>query len=72
MEPRKPFSQTAYFKYSTMAFQMGATIGIFAFGGYKLDQHFKTKAPYWTIGLSLVGVAIALFSVIKDFIKPPK
>ena len=55
-----------------MAFQMGVTIGLFAFGGYKLDEHFKTKIPYFTIGLSLIGVGISLFGVIRDFIKPEK
>ena len=61
-----------YLKYSSMAFQMGVTIGIFAFGGYKLDQHFKFGGPYCTLVLSLIGVGIALYSVIKDFIKPDK
>ena len=61
-----------YLKYSSMAVQMGVTIGLFAFAGYKLDEHFHTKLPYWTIGLSLSGVGISLYSVIKDFIKPDK
>ena len=64
--------KNVYLKYSTMAFQMGVTIGLFAFGGYKLDEHFKTKIPYFTIGLSLIGVGISLFGVIRDFIKPEK
>lgn len=55
-----------------MAFQMAATIGLFAFIGYKLDQHYHVEHSYWTIGLSLMGVGISLFSVIRDFIKPEK
>jgi F0F1-type ATP synthase assembly protein I len=55
-----------------MAFQMGATIGIFAFGGYELDKHFRLAHPYWTIALSLVGIGISLFNVFRDFIKPDK
>jgi hypothetical protein len=61
-----------YLKYSTMAFQMGATIGLFAFGGYKLDQHFKFNHPYCTVVLALCGVGLSLYSVIKDFLKPSK
>jgi F0F1-type ATP synthase assembly protein I len=61
-----------YLKYSSMAFQMGATIGIFAFIGYKLDQHFQIRDSYCTIGLALLGVGISLFTVIRDFIKPEK
>ena len=72
MEPRKPFSQTVYFRYSSMAFQMAATIGIFVFAGYELDKHFNLKGPYCTIALSLVGVGVSLFGVIRDFIKPQK
>ena len=55
-----------------MAFQMGVTIGLFAFGGYKLDQHFRSVTPYWTISLALCGVGLSLYSVIKDFLKPSK
>jgi F0F1-type ATP synthase assembly protein I len=55
-----------------MAFQMGTVIGLFAFGGYELDKHFNTKHPYFTIALSLMGVGISLYSVIRDFIKPDK
>lgn len=61
-----------YMKYSGMAFQMAATIGIFAFAGYKIDQHYHIERQWWTIGLSVLGVGIALFTVIKDFINPAK
>lgn len=61
-----------YLKYSSMAFQMAATIGIFAFIGYELDKHFKIQQSYCTIGLALLGVGISLFTVIRDFIKPEK
>jgi F0F1-type ATP synthase assembly protein I len=59
-----------YLKYSSLAFQMGATIGIFAYAGHWLDGHYHTTTPYYTIGLALVGVGIALYQAIKDFIKP--
>jgi hypothetical protein len=55
-----------------MAFQMFATIGIFAFAGYKLDRYFQFRGPYLTVLLSLSGVGISLFGVIRDFIKPDK
>ena len=61
-----------YLKYSSMAFQMGVTIGIFTFIGYKLDEHFKLKTPYCTIAFSLTGVGISLFTVFRDFMKPNK
>lgn len=55
-----------------MAFQMGVTIGVFTFAGYKLDQNFRSVTPYWTIALALCGVGLSLYSVIKDFLKPGK
>jgi len=61
-----------YLKYSSMAVQMGVTIGLFAWAGYKLDQHFHTSNPYYTIVLSLLGVGLSLGLVIKDFVKPDK
>jgi len=61
-----------YLKYSGMAFQMGATIGIFTFIGYKLDEHFKLKTAYCTIIFALIGVGISLFTVLRDFMKPNK
>ena len=61
-----------YLKYSNMAFQMAITIGLFVFVGYELDKYFALKQPICTIVFSLLGVALALYSVIKDFIKPDK
>ncbi len=61
-----------YLKYSSMAVQMGVIIGLFAYGGYKLDGHYHMQKPIWTMVLSLIGVAIALGLVIKDFVKPDK
>lgn len=61
-----------YLKYSTLAFQMGITIGLFVFAGYELDKHFDLKQPICTIVFSLLGVAVSLYSVVKDFIKPDK
>jgi F0F1-type ATP synthase assembly protein I len=50
-----------------MAFQMGAIIGIFTFGGYQLDKWIHTL-PLFTIILSLGGVVIAIYVSIKDVI----
>lgn len=55
----------AYARYSNMAFQMGAIIGAFTFGGYQLDKWIHT-IPLFTVILSLAGVAIAIYISIKD------
>jgi len=50
---------------------MAVIIGGGCYGGYKLDQHFKnTETPIFTIILSLVSIVLAMYVVLKDFIKP--
>ncbi|MES2678704.1 MAG: AtpZ/AtpI family protein [Bacteroidota bacterium] len=59
-----------FFKYSSLVIQMGVIIGLFAWGGHKLDAHFQNRKPILTIILSLSGIAIGLYLVLRDFIKP--
>lgn len=67
-EPRKPLND--YAKYSSLAMQMGLIIGGGCYGGYKLDEHFHNQTPVFTIVLSLTSIALAMYLVLKDFIKP--
>ncbi|TAH01783.1 MAG: AtpZ/AtpI family protein [Sphingobacteriales bacterium] len=55
-----------YVKYSGMVFQMIGIIGLFAFIGYKLDNYYQSKTPIYTAFLSLTGVLISLYTVIKS------
>ena len=70
MKPGKRKPLNSYARYSGLAFQMAVIIGGGCYGGYKLDQHFQNRTPVYTIVLSLVSIAIALYLVLKDFIKP--
>jgi len=63
----KPRAQN-YMKYSGMAFQMGIIIALGAFAGQWLDEHYQTSKPYFTVGLSLFAIFVALYSTLKDFI----
>lgn len=67
-KPHKPLS--AYAKYSALGIQMAVIIGGGCYGGYKLDEYYKNNTPIFTIILSLVSIAIAMYVVLKDFIKP--
>jgi ATP synthase protein I len=68
-EPQKPLND--YAKYSGLAVQMALIIGGGCYGGYKLDEYFKNnETPIFTIILSLVSIALAMYMVLKDFIKP--
>ena len=68
--PVKPLN--AYAKYSSLGIQMALIIGGGCYGGYKLDEYFKTVTPIFTIILSLLSIALAMYIVLKDFIKPGK
>jgi len=56
-------------KYSSISFQMLATIGVFAFIGYKLDEYKPAKTPIFTAIFSLIGVVISLYQVVKQLNK---
>lgn len=61
----------SYMKYSGMAFQLFAGIFLGVWGGIKLDAWLNTK-PWFTVILSLFGIAAGMYSVLKDFIDPGK
>lgn len=59
----------SYARYSGIAFQMAAIIFIGTFGGYKLDLYFNFEKHVLTLILSLLSVILAIYTVIKDFLK---
>jgi F0F1-type ATP synthase assembly protein I len=58
----------AYSRYTTIAVQMVVIIVAASLGGVKLDKLADTK-PLFTIILSLLGVAAAMWLIIKDAIR---
>jgi len=60
---------TNFAKYSGIAFQMLATIGVFSFIGYKIDENRAGSKMIFTAILGLVGVVVSLFSVIRSLNK---
>ena len=66
-EPYKKEKQqlNTYAKYSAIGFQMIGIIGAFTFAGYKIDESQNTKTPIYTGILSLIGVFISIYIVIK-------
>ena len=66
-EPNKSASPgSALAKYSGIAVQMVVVIGLSAWAGIWLDGHFHTKTPWYTIGLMVAGVVLALYQVIRS------
>jgi F0F1-type ATP synthase assembly protein I len=58
----------AYSRYSTIAIQMVIIIVITSLGGVKLDKLAGTE-PILTVVLSLLGVASAMWLVIKEVLR---
>lgn len=56
----------AYARYSAMAIQMGILIGAGVFGGYLIDGWLNFIFPVFTILLSLVAVAGAIWLLINE------
>lgn len=56
-------------KYSGIAFTMLAIIGLSAWAGIWLDAHFHNKTPYYTVGLMVLGLFVALYQVIRSLTK---
>ena len=57
-------------RYSGLAIQMGAIIGLAVWAGNRLDERAQNKTPVYTIVLSLAGIGAALYLTIKDLIRP--
>jgi ATP synthase protein I len=58
-----------FIRFTSLAFQMIGSIGFFSWLGYYLDKKYASKTPWWTIGLSLFGVFISLYVVIREVLK---
>ena len=63
-------NNSALGKYSGIAVQMVAVIGLSTWAGIWLDKHFQTSTPWYTIGLTLAGIFGALYQVIRSASQP--
>jgi len=66
-EKRPPLE--SYARYSSLAFQMFAIIGLGIFGGVKLDQWLKIGFPVFTVLFALISVSAAIYTAVKDQFK---
>jgi ATP synthase protein I len=69
---KKSKSLNDYARYSGMAFQMIAILGLGVWGGIKLDDRLNMKFPLFTVVLSFAAVLLALYTVLKDFLRMKK
>ncbi|MGB0368158.1 MAG: AtpZ/AtpI family protein [Flavobacteriales bacterium] len=59
----------AFIKYSSMAAQMAVITVFGALGGIKLDEHLEMETPWFTGGLTILGVILAMYFAIRDLLK---
>jgi len=64
-----PRSSNGFVRYSSMAFEMLAIIGISTFVGWKLDKWLESQFPVFLLILSLTGVVIGIYTAMKDFLR---
>jgi len=62
----------SYGHYSGLAFQMIAIILAFVWAGKKIDEIYFQGRTIFIIVLSLIGVIIAMYVILKDFLKITK
>jgi F0F1-type ATP synthase assembly protein I len=69
MDPKKTdnrLKQTgSFFRYSSLALQMILTILLFVAAGFYLDKWLQSGFPWFTLLLTLAGVAGSLYSAIR-------
>lgn len=56
-------------KYTGVAFQMLATIGVMAFIGFKIDERSGSKRQIFTAIFGLIGVIVSLVQVVRSLNK---
>ncbi len=66
-EPNKGLK--AVMKYSGMAFQMGIIIAGGVFFGSWLDKRAEHETSWYTIGIGLFSIFVALYVSLKDLLK---
>ena len=71
-QPKKENSLNSYAKYSAIAFQMFAIIGVGSFIGVKIDAYYGNENKLWTIILSLCSTILAVVFVIRRIIANSK
>lgn len=63
--PQEKSALKSYIKYSALGFQMIGVIGVFTYVGYQIDESQHNKTPIYTGILSLLGVIVSLYLVLR-------
>ena len=63
---KKKGPQNRFLRLTGIGAQMGVTIFLGAYIGRWLDNQYPSDKKWWTIGLTIFSVVVALYSVLKQ------
>lgn len=69
-DQKKPLN--SYARFSGIAIQMFAIIGIGTYIGVKLDEHYPNEHDLFSVSLSLASVILSIVFVIRQIISTSK
>jgi ATP synthase protein I len=52
-------------RFSGIAFEMLATIGVGTYGGYLLDEYLELSFPVFLVSLSMLSLLVSLYLLYK-------
>jgi F0F1-type ATP synthase assembly protein I len=68
-DPKKSSPTDSYLKYSSLALQLLATIGLFGWLGHKLDQYLNLQFPVFLLTFGLIAFAGMLYQIYRSIDK---
>nr|WKN37678.1 AtpZ/AtpI family protein [Tunicatimonas sp. TK19036] len=70
-QPKKPSRAqfSTYIKYSGLAFQMIAVMGLAVWGGMRLDDHLENRFPIFVVVFGLLAFGASLYVLIRNLPK---
>lgn len=66
---KKLKTYNSYLKYSGLAFQLLAAIGVFGWLGYKLDQYLKIKFPAFMLLFGFAAFVGMMYQIYRSINK---
>jgi F0F1-type ATP synthase assembly protein I len=66
---KKPSPSKGYLKYSGLAFQLLAAIGVFGWLGYMLDQYLELKLPAFMLLFGFLAFGGMMYQIYKSITK---
>lgn len=63
---KKPSPSNSYLKYSSLAFQLLAAIGLFGWLGYELDGYLKIKFPAFMLLFGFTAFGGMMYQIYRS------